>query len=194
MSWQETYWRNPALMVVGIARKRVRREAHFMDLIQAGNIGLLRAAEKFDPSMGFRFNTYAGWWILQGVQRYLKQEDTLLHRSLLARHDCPDAISMESFPRGELAGALAQNGNQLDAMVEREQFQRKITVVRDRIKRLPAAQRRAFRVWLRGESLRKHAIQEGHSHVYAGKLKRLALEKVTASLRKKFRVDDGHTD
>jgi RNA polymerase primary sigma factor len=66
-------------LVIAYAKKRMGQGVPLLDLIQEGNIGLMRAVDKYDWRRGYKFSTYATWWIKQGINRAVSQQNRMIH-------------------------------------------------------------------------------------------------------------------
>ena len=65
-------------LVINIAKRYTYLGIPFLDLIEEGNLGLMKAVDKFNPSKGFRFSTYAAWWIKQGITRSISEQGRMI--------------------------------------------------------------------------------------------------------------------
>jgi RNA polymerase primary sigma factor len=97
-------------LVVSVCRHQLREASgmELMDLIQAGNLGLIRAVELFDPRRGYRFSTYAYWWIRQGVRRAQMEQGQLLYVPLGIRKLAAEAQALSQTSPAISLPSMAQ--------------------------------------------------------------------------------------
>ena len=123
---------NLRLVVNYVSEKcfRLAKKGEFMDLVQAGNLGLIRAVERFDPTRGYKFSTYAFWWIRQGVNRYIDTSSRLIAISGVQSQKLTalSAVSRRLFAElrreptpAELAAELQMSLNAFEQMIRLSQ-------------------------------------------------------------------------
>jgi RNA polymerase sigma factor (sigma-70 family) len=130
-------------MVVNIARHYLRPGVEMLDLIQEGNIGLMEAVDKFDPTQGNRITTLAFYWINKHIQRFLDNDpDDLISLDMEITTSREYLLLSDTIAdQGTILGD--QSIQHIDAVMEREEMQSK---VREMLSRLPKREREVIRL------------------------------------------------
>ena len=112
-------------LVINIAKRYIHLGSPFLDLIEEGNLGLMKAVEKFNPKKGYRFSTYAAWWIRQGIIRAIGQQGKVIRLPVYMN----ELITKWKKTREQLT-------QKLHRVPTDEEIAKKIKLSRDKIKEI----------------------------------------------------------
>jgi RNA polymerase sigma factor (sigma-70 family) len=121
-------------LVVNIAKKFAGRQMALSDLIEEGNLGLIRAVDSFDPDHGVRFSTYASWWIKQGIKRSLLMNSQPIHITTYM----VELINQWRYTASKLGGRLGREPNLTEMAEAMKLPMRKAKAVQDIVRTVNA--------------------------------------------------------